>query len=175
MSDTIVIATDGSKPATNAVRMGGQLAEKLGGGIVLVHVLPDHLTTAVARDLVAVDRLPASAREEIARLEDVERKASAFVESVASAVRLSPATAEAIGNLILDDAEALARGRAAGKIQRVTMSGDPASCILEIASNNQAAFIVIGKRGLGRLAGLLVGSVSQKVNALADCTCITVP
>ena len=175
MPDTIVIAIDGSKPATNAVRMGAELAEKLGSEIVLVHVLPDHLTTAIARDMVAFDRLPASAREEIVRLEDVERKAGTFVESVASAVRLSHATAESVGNLILDDAEALARGHTAGKIQRVTMSGDPASCILETAGKNRAGFIVMGKRGLGRLAGLLVGSVSQKVNALADCTCITVP
>ena len=108
------------------------------------------------------------------RLEDVERKADVFVESVATAIRLSRETVEAIGNLILDDAEALARSRAT-KIRRATMSGDPASCILEMANTSHASFIVMGKRGLGRLAGLLVGSVSQKVNALADCTCITVP
>jgi nucleotide-binding universal stress UspA family protein len=55
------------------------------------------------------------------------------------------------------------------------MSGDPAACILEAARNSQARFIVMGRRGLGRLAGLLIGSVSQKVSQLADCTCITVP
>jgi nucleotide-binding universal stress UspA family protein len=175
MTETMVIATDGSKQATNAIRAGAQLAEKLGAEVVLVHVLPDHLTAAAARDLVAFDRLPAGAREEIARLEDVERKANAFVESAVSAVRLSPATADAIGNLILDNAEALVRNHLAGKIQRATMSGDPASGILEMARTSRAGFIVMGKRGLGRLTGLLVGSVSQKVSALADCTCIIVP
>ena len=50
-----------------------------------------------------------------------------------------------------------------------------AAGILDAAHNSQARFIIMGKRGLGRLAGLLIGSVSQKVSALADCTCITVP
>ena len=57
---------------------------------------------------------------------------------------------EAIGNLALHDAGALPRSRGATKGRRVIMSGDPA-------------------------AGLLIGRVSRKVRALADCTCKTVP
>jgi len=33
---------------------------------------------------------------------------------------------------------------------------------------------VIGRRGLGRVGGTLLGSVSLKVNHLADCACLTV-
>ncbi len=175
MPEAIVIATDGSKPATNAIDLGAQLAAKFGAEVALVHALPDYMSATVAQGLVALDRLPESAREEILRLADVERKASTFVESVSPPNSISRATMEAVGTLILDDAETLAKSRGATKVRRAIMSGDPATCILDTAHNSQARFIVVGKRGLGRLAGLLIGSVSQKVSALADCTCITVP
>jgi nucleotide-binding universal stress UspA family protein len=174
MPEKIVIAVDGSKQATSAVRLGAQLSAKFGSEVVLIHVLLDHISAAVVKELVSLERLPVSAREEIAQLEDVERKAGTFVES-SPALQISRATMEAIGNLVLDDAEALARSRSASRIERAIMSGDPASRILEAAQRNHAGFIVMGKRGLGRLAGLLMGSVSQKVSALADCACITVP
>lgn len=109
------------------------------------------------------------------RSADVERKAGTFVESISPPIWISRETMEAMGNLILDDAETLAKSRGATKVRRVIMSGDPATSILDAAHNSQARVIVMGKRGLGRLAGLLIGSVSQKVSALADCTCITVP
>jgi nucleotide-binding universal stress UspA family protein len=53
--------------------------------------------------------------------------------------------------------------------------GDAAEQIIEVANRVQADAIVMGRRGRGRLAGLLLGSVSQKVVALAPCTVIVVP
>jgi nucleotide-binding universal stress UspA family protein len=175
MPEAIVIATDGSKQATSAVDLGAQLAVKFAAEVALVHVLPDHISATVAQELVALERLPESARKEVVQLADLERKASTFVESISPPTWISRATMEAIGNLILDDAETLAKSRGAIKVRRIILSGDPATGILDAAHNNRTKFIVMGKRGLGRLAGLLTGSVSQKVSALADCTCVTVP
>jgi nucleotide-binding universal stress UspA family protein len=45
--------------------------------------------------------------------------------------------------------------------------GDPAETIIETARRENADAIVMGRRGRGRLAGLLLGSVSQKVASLA--------
>ena len=59
-------------------------------------------------------------------------------------------------------------------MKTVAASGDPASRILETAAAEQADMIVMGSRGLGGLKGLLVGSVSNKVNHLAKCTCVCV-
>lgn len=174
MPETIVIAIDGSKQATGAAELGARLAEKFAAEVVLVHVLPDQMSAREAQGLVALERLPESARQEIARLSDLDRKSGTFVESMPPA-RISQATMEAIANLILEDAETLARSRGATKVRRVTPSGDPAAGILDAAHDARATFIVMGKRGLGRLAGLLVGSVSQKVSALADCPCVVVP
>jgi nucleotide-binding universal stress UspA family protein len=53
--------------------------------------------------------------------------------------------------------------------------GDPAEVIIETARRQQADAIVMGRRGRGRLAGLLLGSVSQKVASLAPCVVVLVP
>jgi nucleotide-binding universal stress UspA family protein len=51
---------------------------------------------------------------------------------------------------------------------------DPADEILRSAAKIDADLIVMGRRGLGGIASLLLGSVSQKVSHGAKCTCLTV-
>lgn len=51
---------------------------------------------------------------------------------------------------------------------------DPAREILKRAKTVEADLIVMGRRGLGSVASLLLGSVSQKVSHDATCTCMTV-
>ena len=82
---------------------------------------------------------------------------------------------DAIANAILRQAKE--RVQRAGISDVVVQSGwgDPAEVLIETARRNQADAIVIGRRGRGRLAGLLLGSVSQKVASLAPCTVIVVP
>jgi nucleotide-binding universal stress UspA family protein len=52
--------------------------------------------------------------------------------------------------------------------------GDPAAAILNLTREENADIIVMGRRGLGDLAGLLLGSVSHNVTHLAECACLTV-
>jgi nucleotide-binding universal stress UspA family protein len=54
-------------------------------------------------------------------------------------------------------------GEIPGEIQTETIEGSPAEAILDIAKNRDVDLIVMGSRGLGRLAGALLGSQSQKV------------
>jgi nucleotide-binding universal stress UspA family protein len=66
---------------------------------------------------------------------------------------------------------------AAQGVKRITTEvsvGDPAEQILAYASSNSADLIVLGSRGHGRLAGLLLGSVAQKVVALAHSAVLVV-
>jgi nucleotide-binding universal stress UspA family protein len=53
--------------------------------------------------------------------------------------------------------------------------GDPAGVIVDIARARGADLIMLGRRGLGTLARLLLGSVSHKVIQVADRPCLTVP
>ena len=58
------------------------------------------------------------------------------------------------------------RGRTA---RAVIVRGDPAEGILQIAESEHADVIVMGRRGLGRLRGVLLGSVSERVSRHAEC------
>lgn len=82
---------------------------------------------------------------------------------------------DAISNAILRQAKE--RVQRAGVSEVVVQSGwgDPAEVLIEIAKRVRPDAIVIGRRGRGRLAGLLLGSVSQKVASLAPCVVIVVP
>ena len=48
------------------------------------------------------------------------------------------------------------------------LSGDVPQAIMDIAREESADIIVVGPRGLGRLQGLLVGSVTDRLVQLAD-------
>ena len=60
-------------------------------------------------------------------------------------------------------------------VQTVSGLGDAAAFILDVAKREAVDLIVLGKRGRSRLAGILLGSVSQHVAALAPCTIQIVP
>jgi nucleotide-binding universal stress UspA family protein len=54
------------------------------------------------------------------------------------------------------------------------LEGSPAEAIIEVANTSKCDLIVMGSRGLGQLAGLLLGSTSQKVVAHAPCPVLIV-
>ena len=62
-------------------------------------------------------------------------------------------------------------------VQDVTtqvVDGDPAGNIIAAAEHERAELVVMGRQGLGNVAGLVMGSVSHKVAHLAECACLTV-
>lgn len=60
-------------------------------------------------------------------------------------------------------------GEIPGEVHTEILEGPPAEAILEVASTRNSDLIVMGSRGLGRLAGALLGSQSQKVVRHAKC------
>ena len=74
-------------------------------------------------------------------------------------------------------ARARVRAEVAGALRvRVRYAiGDAAELILDIAKEEPTDVIVVGKRGRGRLAALLIGSVSQKLVSIAPCNVLVVP
>jgi nucleotide-binding universal stress UspA family protein len=82
---------------------------------------------------------------------------------------------EALTAQILRAAEVRARHLGVSQIELRTSWGDVAQSLIDIAARSSADMIVLGRRGRGQLAGLLLGSVSQKLVSLAPCPVIVVP
>jgi nucleotide-binding universal stress UspA family protein len=98
-------------------------------------------------------------------LGQVTRPQSAWIRDV-----LSARSAE-----ILREARERARLKGRVSVQLESRDGDVAQAILDVARETPSDAIVVGKRGTGRVAGLLIGSVSQKLVSLANNVVIVVP
>jgi nucleotide-binding universal stress UspA family protein len=146
--ETIIAGVDGSPSSMKAVALAADLASKYGVELVLVTVAPE-LSPAMAAEL-----------ETYVRQEHLD-------------VPIGELPTEHAQNL-LADARLQAAGKGAGKISSRVSRGDPAEEIIGAAEREKADLIVVGSRGHGRLAGLLLGSVAQKVLAHAGCPVLVV-
>lgn len=144
MYQRIVVGTDGSKRALDAVRTAGRLAELCGNDSL--HVV------AACRRLAAAEvaRIQAELPEEFHDLVSPELDAQdRFNEArTCLAPSMSMVTHE--------------------------MSGDPADAILAVAESVGADLVVVGARGLGTIERFLRGSVSTKVAQHSPCDVLIV-
>ena len=65
-------------------------------------------------------------------------------------------------------------GEVPAEIHTELLEGDAAESIIAVAKARNSSVIVMGSRGLGRLAGLVLGSTSQKVVSHAPCPVLIV-
>ena len=155
MARSIVVGTDGSKPAEAAVRRAIDLASLEGARLHLVtayyHPQIVQETTIWSNDpkgMLDTGRTEAPARTEIVDLREV-------AESV-----LKRAAADAL--------------RKGVEVETHAREGQPAEVIIDIANQKQADLIVVGSRGLTGIKRYLLGSVSSKVSEHAPCNVMIV-
>ncbi len=82
---------------------------------------------------------------------------------------------EALTAQTLRTAEARARELGVQRVEVRTCWGDVTQSLLDMAASSSTKMIVVGRRGRGQLASLLLGSVSQKLVSLAPCPVVVVP
>lgn len=173
MFKKILVATDGSDHARRALAVAGNLAQRYGAELIVLHVFSCAEVNEATRHLAEVEHLAAP-----------RRQPSYANVGVTAAIDL-PGTdfdlqgflyqaAEMVGRQTAEEGAAAARGAGAEKVTALAREGDAAEVILEVARQENADAIVLGSRGLGSLKGIMVGSVSGKVNHLSGCCCITV-
>ena len=142
----ILVATDGSDGADRAIDFAAQLAKDLGSALVIMNV-------------VGAKSLPETVVSQFTRAEH------AWIRDLSAAASAK----------ILQEARDRAGNLGATMVRLESRDGDPAQAVLDFAEEAAADVIVVGKRGTGRVSGLLLGSVSQKLVSLASRAVTVVP
>jgi nucleotide-binding universal stress UspA family protein len=139
MFDRIVVGTDGSETATEAVRTAIELAK---------------LSNAKLEIVSAYEPVPQS------RLKDEEQGISGDV-----AYAVNPR--EDV-QLVLDNAAAQAK-KAKVDVVTHPREGEPADAILDVAEENDADLVLVGNKGMTGARRFLLGSVPNKISHHAPC------
>jgi len=140
----IVVGTDGSDSAREAIRQAASLARLTGAALDVVSAYEPVPSRRVASER---EGAPADVQHEFGPREDV--------------------------NFALDGAAAIARDMEV-EAKPHAMDGDPADAILAVAEEVEADLIVVGNKGMTGARRFLLGSVPNKVSHHADCSVIIV-
>jgi nucleotide-binding universal stress UspA family protein len=146
----ILTATDGSDAANRALQCAAKLTNALNGQLEIIHV-------------VALRDIPLEQLDQYTRSGGVSR-AEAMTEASRETLHAAQVLVASLG---------IANATAVSAIE--LHEGNVAETIIESARRNSADLIVAGKRGIGRLSGLVLGSVSQKLVEHAPLPVIVVP
>lgn len=163
MFKSVVLATDGSDHAKRAAAIAAEIAASFKARLTVVTVLPRSMSLEDIEAAPQARRLPRDSKDLIRRIHESLRDTRTIDVDVHQYIPAMPSIKEALAEVILDEAEALASRKKAGKITRVIDHGDAATQILKQARKAKADLIVMGTRGLGNFRGLLIGSVSNSV------------
>lgn len=175
MIKTIVVPTDGSAHAKKAIDLAADIAEKYNARLVLLHVLLRHSSESDIESLCAENAMPDSLAKKFSDLRD-----NWIDMSVASGepgpmfILVPDEILNEVGDLVLENARLRAESKGVKDIATQIVDGSPADKIIAVADAENADMIVMGSRGLGKMAGVLMGSVSHKVSHLSESTCVTV-
>jgi nucleotide-binding universal stress UspA family protein len=140
----IVVGTDGSETAAEAVGQAIGLAKLTGASISIVSA---YSPVSGRRVKDEQSEAPADVQYEIGPREDV--------------------------NIVLDAAAAEAK-EAGIEVQTHPVEGDPADAILNVAEEVKADLIVVGNKGMTGARRYLLGSVPNNVSHHAPCSVIIV-
>jgi nucleotide-binding universal stress UspA family protein len=140
----IVVGTDGSETAAEAVRQATGLAKLTGATLSLVSA---YAPASARRVKAEQSEAPADVQYEIGPREDV--------------------------NLLLDAAAAEAKKEGV-EVQTHPVEGDPADAILNVAEETKADLIVVGNKGMTGARRFVLGSVPNNVSHHAPCSVIIV-
>lgn len=147
MFKRIVVGLDGSETSENALRIACDLALKYDSELHLVHT-PQPQTVAFPLGAVAgyhaATTMPTTEEVEVA------------------------------GEKILDAGAAIVKRLNHTVAKAHLGTGSPADDIIHYAKNGDADLIVTGRRGVGAVSALVLGSTTQRINQNAECACLSV-
>ncbi|MGJ5618211.1 universal stress protein [Sulfitobacter sp. MF3-043] len=147
MITKILVGYDGSEASDRALRLGCDIATKYRAKIEVSHTPKDETVSYAAEAISGFYIGPNVARDE---------------------------TLLAAAEKMADKARAIAADCGHQGLEVHIGHGNPAEDLLARAKSDGVDLIVTGRRGLGDLRGLLLGSTSHGVSAKAECAVLTV-
>jgi nucleotide-binding universal stress UspA family protein len=144
MFSSIVVGTDGSDTATQAVRQAVDLAVSVGAKLELVS---------------AYEPVPSQ------RLREERREAPEDIQWAINPREDVDATLEAAATVARD---------AGVTVEVYPRQGDPADAILDVAEERDADLIIVGNKGMTGAKRFLLGSVPNKVSHHAPCSVLII-
>ena len=144
MFRSIVVGTDGSQTASEAVRQAVELAKEIGAKIQLVS---------------AYEPVPAS------RLREEKREVPEDLQWMVN-------PREEVDNTLSEAADIVKE--AGVNVETFARQGDPADAILDVAEETDADLIVVGNKGMTGAKRFLLGSVPNKVSHHAPCSVLII-
>jgi nucleotide-binding universal stress UspA family protein len=145
MFKTILCCVDGSTHALRAAEHACALAQKFEASLTLL---------TVAKEL-----RPSEQVKRFIELEHLSGEPQYVLDEYTEA--------------IMEKAKDVAESYGLKGVKAEVKTGNPARTIMEFAERKKVDTIVLGRRGMGDVEGVLLGSVSHKVASLAKCTVIT--
>lgn len=171
----ILAATDGSEQAQRAVEMAASVAEKFGADLIIVSSLQFHELTPDEMSLAENEfRDQVNEHLNLTAPELTAPGSMSVGRQLSQQAALSRAIHKLLGDRLLANAEACAKSKGAGRVKTMLLEGEPATAIMETADSLGADLIVLGRRGRGRTASMLLGSVSARVIELSHGAVMTV-
>ena len=134
MFGRIVVGTDGSETANEAVRQATDLAKQVGATLSVVSAYAPVPTTRLREER---QQVPEDMAHTVGPREDVD----AILAEAAEQIR-----------------------KQGVKVETFSVQGDPADAILDVAEEGGADLIVVGNKGMTGAKRFLLGSVPNKVS-----------
>jgi nucleotide-binding universal stress UspA family protein len=140
MFGSIVVGTDGSATASEAVRQTAELAKALGARVYVVSAYEPVGSQRLRQERVEA---PDDVQWMVNEREDVDATLKEAAEKISEA---------------------------GIEVETSARQGDPADAILDVAEEQKADLIVVGNKGMTGAKRFLLGSVPNKVSHHAPCS-----
>ncbi len=144
MFRSIVVGTDGSDTARQAVRQAIELARSVGARIELVSAYETVSDARLRQDSIQVP-------EDLQWMINPRADVQAMLEEAAAEIRAGGVQVEVFAR-----------------------QGDPADAILDVAEERGSDLIVVGNKGMTGAKRFLLGSVPNKVSHHAPCSVLII-